>query len=123
MEPTPAPAPRASVVALVVQGGRCRSRQRHSRCIGFAAALMPLPGAAHTRCVRLLKETEPEAKGISSQVEGTMAGRRPANYRGLFIIGVAMLAVGAATRTWGLWVAGLLFIAGAFVIRFKKVNE
>jgi protein-S-isoprenylcysteine O-methyltransferase Ste14 len=33
-------------------GGHRRFRQCHPRCTGFAAELVPLPGAAHTRGVR-----------------------------------------------------------------------
>jgi hypothetical protein len=45
-EPTPAPAPRASVVGW--SGGRARRRFRlcHSCCTGLAEALVQVPGAA-----------------------------------------------------------------------------
>jgi hypothetical protein len=47
----PLPPPRTADRVVVDWDGRRRSRQCHSRCIGFAAAPVPLPGAAHTRGV------------------------------------------------------------------------
>ncbi len=60
----PLPPPRTADRTLVHSGGRRRFRQCHSRCTGFAAALVLLPGAAHTRGVSCRPQRWGECLGI-----------------------------------------------------------
>jgi hypothetical protein len=48
------PTPRARQQISEHEVGRRRSRQHHSRCIGSAAALAPLPGTLDARSVSRL---------------------------------------------------------------------